>query len=257
MWARYSHLAKYLSGVDVYGFGSRMLQIIPKTKRGEAWFSYPSMMQSIIKEYQVDLILDVGANRGQFAREIRKIYKGQIVSFEPVAGTFTQLKNAASQDKNWIVFNYALGNESKEQFINVGERDEFSSLLETNEYCGKHFGEKSSKSVKESVHLRRLDDIVNELPFDIYSKQILLKMDTQGYDLEVFRGASSIMKNLVALQSEVSQKPIYQGMPRWTESINEYEQSGFRLAGLFPVFRDGFQYIESDCLMVKALQNNT
>jgi len=82
-------------------------------------------------------------------------------------------------------------------------------------------------------------------------------MDTQGYDLEVFRGASSIMKNLVALQSEVSQKPIYQGMPRWTESINEYEQSGFRLAGLFPVFRDGFQYIESDCLMVKALQNNT
>jgi FkbM family methyltransferase len=227
------------------------MQIIPERKRGKAWFSYPSIVRAIIEEYQVDLILDVGANKGQFALGVRRFYKGPIISFEPVSRMFTVLSHTAPHDNNWFKFNYALGNKSEEQYINVHENDELSSLLETNQYFVERFGDVATRSEKELIKIRRFDDIVDEIPFNIDSRKIFLKMDTQGYDLEVFKGAQSIRKNLVALQSEVSQMPIYYHTPNWTETINEYEKAGFRLAGLYPAHRDGFYYIVSDCLMVK------
>lgn len=230
---------------------SRTFHIIDKRKLKDAWFSNITITKSIIEELQVDLVIDVGANRGQSVQRIRSFYKGLIISFEPVSSLYRILEEAASCDQNWFVFNYALGNQSKEQNINRAEFDVFSSMAETTEYCVEHFGETSAGITKEMIRICRFDDIKDELPFEINDKRILLKMDTQGYDLEVFRGASSILENVVALQSEVSQVALYQGAPHWTESINEYEKAGFRLAGLYPVNKDGFQFIECDCLMVK------
>ena len=107
--------------------------LITKNSWKKVWFSRLSIIRSIIEEYKVDLIIDVGANKGQFAFEVRRFYKGLIMSFEPVLATFNVLKQNASDDKNWYVFNYALGSESKQLYMNVYERDEFSSILETNE----------------------------------------------------------------------------------------------------------------------------
>jgi len=244
-------MVERLLGVRIIGSPFSIMQIIPERKRQKAWFSQESVLRLIIEKYQVDLILDVGANIGQFALRTRRFYKGPIISFEPVSRIFAALKNNARNDKNWFTFNYALGNKSEEQYINVPENLELSSLLEKNERCIELFGDGVAKSERELITIRRLDDIMAEMPFDISSRKILLKMDTQGYDLEVFKGAQSINENLVALQSEVSQTPLYHHMPHWTESIDEYEKAGFRLTGLYPVNRDGLYYIASDCLMVK------
>jgi FkbM family methyltransferase len=245
-------LAKYFLHAQVYVFTWNKLFVIRERKGTEVWFSHASMLRSIIEAFQIDLVLDVGANKGQFAHQVRKFYKGLLISFEPVLHAFTELKRSASHDKNWFVFNYALGNESKEQYINVYESDDLSSLLEKNQYFVEFFGENTAKSARELIHVRRFDDIAGEIPFSISTRKIFLKMDTQGYDLEVVKGASIIRENLMALQSEVSQRPLYQGMPHWLESISEYEKAGFKLAGLYPVDKDGLQYIESDCLMVKV-----
>ena len=242
---------EFLLGAKIYGYPSTIIQIIPEGKREQAWFSYLSVIRSIIEKYHVDLILDVGANKGQFALKMRRFYKGPIISFEPVSRIFTVLKNTTAHDKNWFKFNYALGNESGEQSINVCERDELSSLLETKKDYIKKFGDGEDLPVKELIQIRRFDDITDEMPFNINSRKILLKMDTQGYDLEVFRGARSIRENIVAIQSEVYQTPRYSQTPLWTENINEYEKAGFKLAGLYPVTRDGFYFMSSDCLMVK------
>ena len=99
--------------IRIYGYPSTIIQIIPDKKRERAWFSYQSIVREIIEKYQVDLILDVGANRGQFAIGVRRFYKGPIISFEPVSHTFTILQRAASHDSNWFKFNYALGNKRK------------------------------------------------------------------------------------------------------------------------------------------------
>lgn len=244
-----------LLGVDIYVFGPKTYQIINKDKLESAWFSLPAMIESIINEYSVDIVFDVGANKGQFVQRLRQYYKGPVVSFEPVPSTFSILQEIAADDDNWHVLNYALGSESKEEYINVSKSegyDEFASLLDTNQYCVERFGDKTTDSNKERILLRCFDDIKNEIPFNIEGKKIFLKMDTQGFDLEVFQGISSIKDNIVGLLSEVSHKAIYKDMPHWTHSIDVYEQAGFLLAGLYPVNKDGFQYIESDCLMVKS-----
>jgi FkbM family methyltransferase len=117
------------------------MQIIPEKKQRRAWCSYPSIMKSIPEEYQVDLVLDVGANVGQFALRIRRLYKGPIISFEPLSCTFAILRNTAPDDKNWYKFNYPLGSESGKQHMNIYEMDQLNSLLETTEDSIKRFGD--------------------------------------------------------------------------------------------------------------------
>ncbi|MGO9527578.1 MAG: FkbM family methyltransferase [Verrucomicrobiia bacterium] len=97
---------------------------------------------------------------------------------------------------------------------------------------------------------RRLDDVLDEVAPDCHRKRIFLKMDTQGYDLKVFKGLGNKLDHIVAIQSEVSLIPIYENMPHRTDSISLYERAGFGVAGLFPVTLDACRVIEHDCLMV-------
>jgi hypothetical protein len=77
-------------------------------------------------------------------------------------------------------------------------------------------------------------------------------MDTQGWDLEVLAGAERTLDRVVALQSEVSVRPIYDGMPGLTESLQTFEERGFLLSGLFPVNVDrDFAAVEFDCVAVR------
>ena len=135
--------------------------------------------------------------------------------------------------------------------MNVYEMDQLNSLLETTDDTIERFGDGAARPTKELVRMRRFDDILNEMPFDVRSRKILLKMDTQGYELEVFKGIRSIRENIVAIQAEVYQKPVYDKAPPWTEAIIEYTEAGFRFDGLYPVVRDGLYYRSSDCLMIR------
>jgi FkbM family methyltransferase len=240
-----------LMGVDIYGLGARAIRIIPRNKRPEAWFSYESILSWIIQEYNIDLVIDVGANIGDFTDNLRSYYKGPVISFEPVRGLYNTLEKVASRDKNWYVMHYALANESKEQEITVFENSKLSSLLNLNENLTELF-KGSVVRTRERIQVRRLDDILDELPLKVTGRNIFLKLDTQGYDLEAFRGSSKIMDNIVALQSELFHQPIYDYAPHWLESLNEYEKTGFNLVGLYPIIKDGLCYAESDCLMIKT-----
>ncbi len=247
----FRRLIEFLLHSRIYGYPSSIVQIIPEGKRRQAWFSYPSIIRSIIEDYHVDLILDVGANRGQFALEMRQFYKGPIISFEPISRTFNILRETAPRDKNWFKLNYALGNESGERYMNVYPVDEMNSLLDINEDGARRFEVRAAAPGKELVQLRRFDDIIGELPVALASRRIFLKTDAQGYDLEVFKGFRSVREKVVVLQSEVYQLPVYEGSPFWTESFDVYVKAGFKLVGLFPVTRDGFCLASMDCLMVR------
>ena len=240
-----------LLGVRIYGYPSTIIQIIPDKHRGKAWYSYEEILRTIIEKYQIDLILDVGANKGQFTLEVRRFYKGPIISFEPVLHTFTVLQHTASHDNDWFVFNYALGNKSGEDYINVHGNDELCSFLEMKKEYADMVRDTGDTHLKELTQIRRFDDIVEEMPFDVFSRKILLKLDTQGYDLEVYKGTGSIRDNILAIQSEVYHAPFYFQAPSWTESISKYREDGFRLVGLYPIIKDGLCFMSSDCLMVK------
>jgi FkbM family methyltransferase len=244
-------LTERLTGLYVDRYSSSIIQIIPRKKLKDAWFLQPALLRSLFHELQVDLILDVGGNRGSFPLAVREFYKGPIVSFEPVTGTFAILKQIASRDKNWSVFNYALGNESGERHINTYGKDVLNSLLKMSQYGIERFRQGAEKTAMEPIQIRRLDDIAAEIPFDLRSKRIFLKIDTQGYDLEVFKGAREVLKNVVVIHSQLAIQPIYDGQPHWTDVIREYEKAGFHLAALYPFFRQGYHYTECNCIMVK------
>jgi FkbM family methyltransferase len=240
----------------VAGFGVERLVgdsflFFAQEKRGDIWFSYDIQLGKLIAEQSIDLVLDVGANKGQFAQKIRSFYSGTILSFEPVSSAFERLQEAASSDPNWHVYNCALGSQECIQEINVSHETMFSSLLKSNDYCSKRFGENSLGKHSEAVSVRRAESLLEEIAHKIRGNRIFLKMDTQGYDTVVFEGLGTALERIVLLQSEVSLLPNYDGMPHWTECISVYERNGFGVVGMFPVNREASRIIEYDCLMIK------
>jgi FkbM family methyltransferase len=197
-------------------------------------------------------VLDVGANVGQFARSLRADgYRGRIVSFEPVARAFMRLQEAAADDPAWDVYPYALGRESGTAEIHADPRT-LSSLLPPSDF-GRQRQERLSHQVTELIEVRRLEDVFEEVTAGLDAPRPYLKMDTQGFDLEVFAGAGRVLEHVVGMQSEVSCVPLYDGMPRLPEQLATYEAAGFETAGMYQVSRERatLRVIEFDLVMVR------
>jgi FkbM family methyltransferase len=144
-----------------------------------------------------------------------------------------------------------LGAREADEVIHVANASVSSSLLPSNAYAHERFGHAELVTREETIRIRRLDQALLEAVPDIRHRRMLLKIDTQGYDLEVFAGAAGVIDLVSILQSEVSCRRIYEGMPHWTNVISTYEQVGFGVSAFFPVTRDGDQVVEFDCLMTQ------
>ena len=84
----------------------------------------------ILHRLAVEVVLDVGANVGQYGRDLRAFgYHGHIHSFEPMRGPFERLTVTAAADGSWTATRSAVGAESGELSINVAENSISSSLL--------------------------------------------------------------------------------------------------------------------------------
>ena len=206
----------------------------------------------MLEKLRIDCVLDVGANRGQFARRLRELgFAGRIASFEPVPHLLADLRLAAADDPAWFVHPYALGDEDGTADINVAGK--MSSMLEPTEF-GTEWSRKLRDSHTETIDVRRLDSVFDDAVDGLTQPRILLKLDTQGFDLEAFRGAGRRLAEVVALQSEVACVPLYDGMPRMPEQLSEYESAGFAISAMFPVtrHRKTMRVIEFDVLMVRS-----
>jgi FkbM family methyltransferase len=182
-------------------------------------------------------VLDVGANVGQFAEIARAAgFKDLIVSFEAVPQIHDALRRRASRDPRWIVAPCAaLGSSRGTVQINVAGNAQSSSLLPMNA-LHREAAPGSDYVGRESVRMERLDAFAAEyLP-----KQgpLFLKIDTQGYEKEVLRGATGIMDRVFGIQSELSLVPLYEGAPLLAEMIGYFSELGFALFNLVPNFRD-------------------
>ncbi len=213
---------------------------------------FPHLLR-LFKQCRIDVVLDVGANHGQFAINLRKRgYKGAIHSFEPVAKSFEILQQASRRDKSWHVHKLALGDISGHRNMHVSGASELSSFLAANE-----FGEKRLKGMQnthiERVDVLTLDDFFARHKADFLGAKIFLKMDTQGYDLNVFTGAQKSLGAIVGLVSELSMKQIYRDMPPHTQALEVYEQAGYNITGIFPIIRNAdLTVVEMDCVLIRG-----
>ena len=212
-------------------------------------FDQWSHLVDLLARLRSNVFLDVGANCGFFSKHLRASgYRGHLFSFEPISDDFQKIVALAKGDAMWHAYEYALGrtDEMKDFFIRrTAEQNVLSSFLPM----------KADDNLKEriTVRLRRLDKVLPELLADIPDPRIFLKMDTQGFDLEVFAGVGKYREKIVGLQSEISVVPLYDGMPHYTEALAHYEAHGFVLMDFFVVNRAGDgRIIEYDCVMVST-----
>jgi FkbM family methyltransferase len=182
-------------------------------------------------------LLDVGANVGQYARELRHWgYRGEIVSFEPLSQAHAELSRAAAGDSAWkIAPRCAVGAARASSMINISANSVSSSLLDMHE-THERAAPGSKYSGREEVEIRPLDELVAELcdpagPF-------YLKIDTQGYEKAVLEGASGILPRCAAVQLELSLTPLYEGGFQFHEGIDRMRDLGFRVFAIYPGFSD-------------------
>lgn len=192
---------------------------------------YPSpevrSKQLAMRHFGINKIFDVGANAGQFTTEIRNQgFTGDIISFEPLSSAFTLLKKRSEADKKWIVKNSAIGDTDGTITIHVA-KNSFSSSIR--EMLPAHL-DSAAESVyinEEQVEIRKIDSLFHE-----YYKEgdnILLKIDTQGYERNVLDGAEKSLKNIKGISLEMSLIPLYEGEMLFWEMVPHLQQRGFKL----------------------------
>ena len=201
-----------------------------------------------LRSRNIDLVLDVGANVGQYAQGLRKdSYAGWIASFEPVAAAYEELATIASKDARWKVFNMALGDNEGLANINVSQSLVFSSILPQLP-AATTFSSEAQVVRSESVRIARLDDIFAELP---KSKAAFLKIDTQGYERQVLLGANERLSSFLGVQMELPIMHLYEGTWKFHEAVAYMSDLGFEISNIMPVNydqADTVSLVEVDCI---------
>lgn len=213
-----------------------MKQLIQKTLHsfGAQIKRYPDLdmkrRMQIIRHFNIDTILDVGANIGYYAEEIRnQAFQGKIVSFEPLHTAFRELKIKSEKDPAWIALNYALGSEDRNDTINVSENSVSSSLLNIlNEHMAS--APQSRYVEKHEIEIRKLDSVFSSICTG--STHIMLKIDTQGYEKNVLDGAKGSLEKIAVLQMEMSIVPLYENEMLFREMLDYVYELGFELFSL-------------------------
>jgi len=183
---------------------------------------------------RIDLLLDVGANEGQYALRMRRAgFEGRIVSFEPLADAFAVLERRAAGDPSWEARRLALSDADGTAEIHVAGNSTSSSLLEMG---ARHLASapESAYVGTELVDTARLDALWDSLG----GERVFLKLDVQGFEMHVLRGAEQALADLRGVQAELALAHLYEGDSPWREVVDHLAARGFELAGVEPGFGD-------------------
>lgn len=208
----------------------------------------------LLANYEVNCVFDVGANKGQYGKQLREFgFRGRIVSFEPVPEVLERLRKVAQRDPDWLVYPCALGRSESVESMHLGWKT-MNSLLGPSAYGQKRYKRFANTTRTTQVQLRRLDEVMDHALEGLANPRPYLKMDTQGFDMEVFAGAGQRIDEFVGMQSEVAPLRLYEGSPHMTEAIAAYEDAGFEITGMYPVTREEStgRVVEFDCILARA-----
>ena len=194
----------------------------------------------VLKHFDIDCVLDVGANDGGFARFLRLEvgYRGLIISFEPVSVQTQACLAAAAIDPLWHVYGFGLGNKNCTTEMNAMANSVFNSLLQPIDNPPREFADMMVVDHKETIELRRLENLLPKLKRTHQFARPYLKIDTQGFDLAVIEGAGSSIDQIIALQTELLFQPIYRDMPSWSSVTDALRDRDFSVSNFFMVNAD-------------------
>ena len=213
-----------------HNFGVEISRFRPSTSHG-------AQLVKALEVGTIDMVFDIGANEGQFSKEIREYgYAGKIVSFEPLSSARKKLLALASVDSNWQVHDRsAIGDHDGDIEINIAGNSVSSSVLPMLEsHSSAAVG--SAYVSSERVPIVRLDSVA---PQHLQpNSNLFIKIDTQGFEWQVLDGASETLKLAKGLLCELSLVPLYDKQRLWRDIIERLEAEGFVLWALQKGFTD-------------------
>jgi FkbM family methyltransferase len=213
-------------------------------------------LRTLFERYRIDLVLDVGANTGQYHDFLREHvgFSGQVVSFEPIPRHVTLLEQRSRDAGMWAIYGCALGSAREVRRFQIMDRDQWSSFLPVDDQvASEQVRSATTVSNAVDVQVRTLADLWPELTAAYGNFRPYLKLDTQGFDLEVLAGGAPILAHVPAAQSEIYFQPIYRGAPNYHQSLLAFAEHGFEPAGLFPNTRESSLALrDCDCTFVRS-----
>lgn len=202
--------------------------------------------QAALKPYRFATIIDVGANRGQFTLLMAGLCPdAAILAFEPLAAPYRKLVEATSNMPKVQAVNSAIGTLRGSVSMNVASRDDSSSLLPITELQTTIFPHTGHAGTEE-VRIAPLGDFLTDFAI---ARPSLLKVDVQGYELEVLKGAEDDLDRFDAVYVEASFLQLYEGQPLASEVIDALRGKGFRMTAIHNLAhaRDG-RAVQADFL---------
>ena len=177
----------------------------------------------------IGTLVDVGANTGQFARDFRDVRPDTLIySFEPLRDCFEELQRTMADTLGFTAFNVALGESDGEVVFFRSESSASSSLLRMGE-SHKELFPFTRDITPQTVTLRRLDSYLDEITV---RGGLLIKIDVQGAELEVLRGAQRFLEVANAVIAEVGYLPLYEGQGTLMEMANLLQAHGLSFMGI-------------------------
>lgn len=182
-----------------------------------------------LKEYNIKTIFDIGANEGQFAVFANSVLPDSIIfSYEPISECYNELVKLQKKIPKLHPFNFALGNVNDNLEFYKNEFSPSSSLLTMSDEHVKNFPLTGNQQV-EMINVKRLDDISNSLHF---KENILVKIDVQGYELNVITGGEMFFTHkplIVIIESSFVQ--LYENEPSFDDIYKKMLSLGYVYRG--------------------------
>ena len=210
--------------------------------------------QNLIKDTNPETIIDIGSNKGQFIMLIEQFFPNKIIhSFEPINEMLEKQKNFFKFKKNIFFHNFALGSEALEREFFITKRMDSSSFFKINTANTKGYNNSSYKiNEHRKINIKTLDEVLHNKEI---IQPVLIKIDVQGFELEVLKGSEKILKKTNYLLIEVSNYEMYQKQPLKDEIISFLKERDFSIIKQGPPTNTEVNVIQEDILFYKDTDN--
>ena len=200
----------------------------------------------ILSGLELNSVVDVGANRGQFALAARLSFpSAKIFSFEPLQAPAAVFNAVFAYDAATAIFNVAIGPENKKATIHISKSDDSSSLLPISQLQNKIFAGTSEES-QAIIDVGTLDSFIDR---SMIASPAMLKLDVQGYELEALNGCESIISAFDYVYCECSFVELYVGQKLASDCIKWLQDRGFKLVEIVnPTLDSDKSIIQADML---------
>ena len=197
-------------------------------------------LKDLFAATNITCVLDAGANQGQYYEFLRDWvgFGGRVISFEPVPALAGELALRSAADPLWTVCSFALGSRDETLPLRIAGNSGWTSFLEKAKPQVTEVADAVTVTDIVTVPVHRLDCILARILPEYAHENIYLKLDTQGFDLEVLQGAGSMLAHIAALQTELEFLPIYANAPSYISVLEYLQENQYALTGAFPVWRD-------------------